>query len=109
MADPNKLEKQHVQELLYRRPGPLRPVFVQRMMRYEQGKTDDELRKQIFDRGKKMPWDIPDGILITGKDREAIVVIDYLTRKMKMNTNISKTECIDTVPVLDCRFRNLVM
>lgn len=94
---------------LFNRPGPLRPAFVQRMMRYAQGADDTWLRYQIFDWARALPWDVPDEILITGRDRETAVINDPHTRRMKKKTWIVGADPVDDVPDLDFEFMELMM
>ncbi|KAJ0123608.1 hypothetical protein J7T55_012073 [Diaporthe amygdali] len=69
-----------IQKLTLRRPGPMTPQFVLRML--HNWKHDQEVRRQMKDEGRLLPWDLSATALNSYASRIAQAVFDPATNPM---------------------------
>lgn len=87
----SKLEPE-TQELTLRRPGPLTPQFVLRMLRWHDGEDDPEIDRQMSEEQRLLPWELSKVKLFCFKERVKDTVLDPLTRRMSHEVFYEGTE-----------------
>lgn len=87
----SKLEPE-TQELTLRRPGPLTPHFVLRMLRWHDGEDDPEIDRQMSEEQRLLPWELSKVKLFCFKERVKDTVLDPLTRRMSHEVFYEGTE-----------------